>query len=133
VTLALLLIAALAQAAEWVPVEATLTSYCPCKICCGARAKGITADGTDTKEYPYGLAADLRALPAGSRIWIPTGIGYLDATFPTDRGFVVDDTGGALIRNTRKTGRIHLDLRFRYHGSAVRFGVKTVTVYVWKE
>lgn len=120
-------------AGEWVATEATLTAYCPCKVCCGVRAKGVTADGTRTSEYPYGVAADFRSLPAGSRLWIPRGLGYLDRTYPNDRSFVVDDTGGALIRNTRRTGRIHLDLRFVYHGSAVRFGVKTVTIFVWKE
>ena len=130
---ALLLLCAAAWAGEWREIEATLTAYCPCPICCGVRAVGLTADGTDVRDRPYGIAADPKRLPYGTRLWIPPGLGYLDHQRPSDedRQFIVDDTGGIIRRRTRATGRIHLDLRFRHHGNAVRFGIKTATVWVW--
>jgi 3D (Asp-Asp-Asp) domain-containing protein len=105
----------------------------PCQVCCGVRAAGLTADGTDVRSQPYGIAADPTRLPYGTRIWIPLGIGYLDNQRPSDeqRQFTVDDTGGIIRRRTRATGRIHLDLRFRQHRNAQRFGVQTTTVWVW--
>jgi 3D (Asp-Asp-Asp) domain-containing protein len=129
----LLLAITLATAGEWREIEATLTAYCPCSICCGVRAAGLTADGTSVDRQPYGIAADPKRLPYGTRLWIPPGLGYLDHQRPTDeqRQFTVDDTGGIIRRRTRATGRIHLDVRFRQHGNAVRFGIKTATVWVW--
>ena len=128
-------ILSVALAAGWEPVTATLTAYCPCKTCCGVRGVGITANGTDTRDEPYGIASDPLALPYGTVLWIPTGLGYLDRQAPADpdRQFTVDDTGGIVRRRTRQTGRLHIDLRFIHHRNAVRFGVKTATVYVWKD
>jgi 3D (Asp-Asp-Asp) domain-containing protein len=124
---------AAAWAGEWSAIEATLTAYCPCQVCCGVRAVGLTANGTDVVRQPYGIAADPTRIPYGTRLWIPIGVGYLDNQRPTDeqRQFTVDDTGGIIRRRTRATGRIHLDVRFRQHGNAVRFGIKTSTVWVW--
>lgn len=132
---ALLLLVAIAGAAEWVAVDVTATAYCPCKICCGLRGVGITANGTDTRTTPYGIAADPDRIPYGSTIWIPTGEGYLDKSRPDDdaRQFTVDDTGGIIRRRTRQTGRVHLDLRFIQHRNAERFGVRRMTVYLWKD
>ncbi len=129
----LLLLTLCLHAGEWVATEAVLTAYCPCSYCCGHRAAGITADGTDTRSTPYGIAADPERLPYGTSAYIPTGAGYLDHQRSDDSGrvFLVDDTGGTVRRNTRRTGTIYLDLRFVQHRSAVRFGVKTATVYVW--
>jgi 3D (Asp-Asp-Asp) domain-containing protein len=122
-------------AADWQPLEVVATAYCPCKICCGVRGVRITADGTDTREEPYGVASDPKQLPYGSTVWIPTGIGYLDHSRPTDdqRQFTVDDTGGLIRRNTRRTGIVHIDLRFVRHSNALKFGKKTITIYVWKD
>lgn len=132
--LLILLLASLVYAGEWVPMEVTATAYCPCILCCGSRAAGITADGTKVSEYHYGVASDPRSLPYGTKVLIPHGIGYLDKTYPADdRIFVVDDTGGALRRNTRRTGRVHIDLRFVQHRNALRFGVKRITIQVWKD
>ena len=132
---ALLLLASALAAGEWVPLEVIATAYDPCRICCGTRAQGITADGTRTRDESYGIAADPRSLASGTIVWIPTGVGYLDRQFPGDaqRQFRVDDTGGAIIRNTRETGIVHLDLRFIHHRNAVRFGRKRITVYIWKD
>ena len=125
--------AAVEPGGYWQATEAVLTAYDPCKACCGRRAVGLTATGVDTRSRPYGIAADSDALPYGIIVWIPAGLGYLDRSRPDDEGrqFPVDDTGGILRRRTRATGVLHLDLRFIHHGNAVRFGIKTATVYVW--
>ncbi len=63
------------------------------------------------------------------------GVGYLDRSRKTDddRQFTVDDTGGYLRTQTRRTDVVHIDLRFKYHSSAKRFGRRLITIYVWKE
>ncbi len=83
----------------------------------------------------HGIAADQRALPFGSSVWIPTGYNYLDNQAADDdqRTFTVDDTGGAIVSKTRSTGILHLDLRFIHHRNAVKFGVKSATIYIWHE
>lgn len=130
----LAILASLCLAGEWAELSVTATAYCPCKICCGVRGVGITADGTDVREYPYGVASVPAFLPYGTKVIIPHGIGYLDKTYPEDdRVFTVDDTGGALRRNTFKTGHIHIDLRFIQHANALRFGVKRITIFVWED
>lgn len=131
--IALLMLACCLGAGEWAPVEVTATAYCPCRACCGSRAAGLTADGTDVREWPYGIAVDPRWLPYGTPILVPHGNGYLDQQQPKARLFYADDTGGIIRRRTRTTGRPHIDLRFRQHGNAVRFGVRVITVYVWRD
>jgi 3D (Asp-Asp-Asp) domain-containing protein len=67
-------------------------------------------------------------------VLIPHGVGYLDKTCPeNDRVFTIDDTGGAIRRNTRRTGRVHIDLRFIQHRNALRFGVKRIKILVYKD
>lgn len=124
-----------ALAASWEPLEVTATAYCPCQICCGRRAAGITANNTKVKDVPYGVASSPDYLPYGTYVWIPRGYGYLDNTYPSDeeRCFSVDDTGGIVRRRTRETGRVHIDLRFIQHRNALYFGVKRITIYVWKD
>jgi 3D (Asp-Asp-Asp) domain-containing protein len=130
----LLLAVCVLAAEEWYPVEVIATAYCPCAICCGVRAVGLTADGTDVKDYPYGIAVDPKKIPYNTQIWIPQGNGYLDRQMPDDaaRVFYADDTGGIIRRRTRSTGTLHIDLRFRRHSSAVQFGVKPMTIWIWK-
>lgn len=131
----LLALAIFLEAGEWTPLEVTATAYCPCRICCGVRAAGITADNTKVSEVPYGVASDPNSLPYGTTVWIPAGVGYLDHSHAEDeaRQFRVDDTGGIVRRRTRETGRVHIDLRFIQHRNARHFGVKRITIYVWKE
>lgn len=133
--IALLLLSAALAAAEWVPLEVVATAYCPCKICCGVRAAGITANNTKVSEVPYGVASDPDRLPYGSTVWIPPGFGYLDVSRGEDgqRQFPVDDTGGVVRRRTRETGTVHVDLRFIQHRNAKRFGVKRMTIWVWRD
>lgn len=131
-TAILLLIASLACAAEWQPLEVIATAYCPCTICCGVRASGLTADGTDTKTWPYGIAVDPKVIPYETPILIPVGAGYLDHQQPEDRIFYADDTGGIIRRRTRSTGTVHIDLRFRRHSSAREFGIKTIIIWIYR-
>lgn len=129
--LTLLALAAVVLAGEWKPLEVRATAYCGCTICCGVRAVGLTADGTDIRDWPYGVAVDPRQIPYGTLLYVPAGDGYLDNQSPEDRVFYADDTGGIIRRRTRATGMIHIDLRFRRHSSAIKFGVKRMTIYRW--
>lgn len=129
----ILLLCASAWTAEWVPMEVNASGYCPGVCCCGSRAAGVTADNTKVKDEPYGVASDPRVLPYGTSVWIPPHIGYLDKSRASDREFLVDDTGGYLRTQTRRTGVVHIDLRFKYHSSAKRFGRKNITIWKWVE
>lgn len=104
----------------------TATGYCNCQICCdwkytwygrpvtkSGRPKkiGLTASGTRARHGT--IAADTSLYPMGTIIEIP---GY---------GFGrVEDRGGA-IKNK------HIDLWFRRHADAKKWGKKTVKVKVW--
>jgi 3D (Asp-Asp-Asp) domain-containing protein len=63
----------------------TVTAYCPCRICCGPAARGITASGT---RADHRLAAAPRHIPFGTRIDVP-GYGRVE----------VEDRGGAIKGN----------------------------------
>ena len=129
----IILLASAAAAVEgWQPVEVVATAYCGCRVCCGVRAVGITADGTDIRDWPYGIAVDPKQIAYGTPILVPLGEGYLDRQQPHDRVFYADDTGGIIRRRSRSTGVPHIDLRFRQHRSAQLFGVRRITVFVWK-
>jgi 3D (Asp-Asp-Asp) domain-containing protein len=52
------------------------------------------------------------------------------ATSDSDRWFVCDDRGGALDTERKRTGVTRLDLRFRDHADAIKFGRKFVTLYL---
>lgn len=112
-------------AGSWRWVEAT--AYCPCARC--TDGDGITANGTRTARVPYALAAD-RSLPMGARVYVPPGLGYLDRLRPFDRVFVIDDRGGALDTEAAANGFPRIDLRFRDHADAVRFGRRLLPVFV---
>lgn len=130
----LLALTSLCVAAEWVPLVVEATAYCPCKICCGIRAAGRTADNTQTNEYPYGVAVAFpKQIPFRTPIRIPVGHGYLDQQSPEHRYWYVDDTGGRLKREQEEKGITRIDLRFVQHSSAVRFGRRRITIFVWKE
>jgi len=99
-------------------IKALVTAYCPCSKCCGKQADGSTSTGRDAKKYS-GVAADPKAISYGRVVSIP-GVGYRQ----------VDDTGGAMRRSWRK-GIYHLDLRFRSHQDALRWGRKWMVVEVY--
>jgi 3D (Asp-Asp-Asp) domain-containing protein len=122
----LLLTLAVSAQEGWVLAE--VTAYCPCALCCDVRTER-TADGTDTNERPYGVAGSPN-IPLGSIVFVPYGVGYLDGTRPTARAFILDDRGGALRTEWRRTGITRLDLRYRTHASAKQFGRKLMMVYI---
>lgn len=116
------------QRTEKISLEAT--GYCKCQECCGWKRNiflqpvyaygsmegqpkkiGETASGTKAKPY-HTIAADTDVFPFGTRMKIP-GYGW----------GVVEDRGGAI-----KGGRI--DLFFRTHKEALKWGRQTVTVEV---
>lgn len=99
----------------------------------GERWRWITADGkTDTRVSSYGIAAPSR-YRFGQRIFIPTGLGYLDQTRsePHSRVFAVDDRGAAIERaGQSNNGLLFLDVRYRTEHSALAFGIKEAWVFV---
>ena len=106
-------------------VPAVVTAYCPCKICCGKSAAGITASGVFVMDSPYGLAVPKALLH--SRLHVPN---YLQYSAPF-RFWRADDTGSALEEDWVKTPRVlHVDVRFRNHNWALWWGVRNLTVYI---
>lgn len=101
-------------------ITVVATAYCPCKLCCGPNAHGMTSTGVDVHQRPYGIAADPHVLPYGTKLVVP---GY------EGNPAVVDDTGGAM-RQDAKKGIVSVDLRFRTHDEALKWGRKVMTVYV---
>ena len=105
-----------APAPHFKTVEMLVTAYCPCKLCCGPHADGITASGRPVS-YNGGhfIAADTHLLPFGSKVIIP---GY-------DNGQPVPviDRGGAIIGN-------HIDVFFPVHKEAVNWGRRWIRVTI---
>ena len=92
-----------------------VTGYCPCKICCGKWADGLTYTGD---KAGYGcIAIDPKdgPLKMGQRVYVE-GYGY----------GVCNDIGGA-IKGWEG------DVCFDTHQEALEWGVRLVKVYVIKE
>lgn len=90
-----------------------LTAYCPCSICCGPHANGITATGT-TATAGRTIAVDPNIIPLGSHVMI-NGIEY-----------IAEDVGGAIKGN-------HIDIFYNTHEEALNMSVRTAEVYILKE
>lgn len=95
------------------PRTMVVTAYCPCTICCGPSARGVTASGRPVGANGGRFVAADRSLPFGTMLVIP---GYNDS-----RPIEVLDRGGA-IRGDR------LDVFFPTHHEAKRWGVRRLTV-----
>ena len=95
-----------------------VTAYCPCKICCGPNAQGITASGRKiTHNNGAFVAADTEVLPFHTRLSIP---GYrLGRIVP------VIDRGGDIKGN-------RIDVFFKSHQEATNFGRRVVPVTVMR-
>lgn len=88
---------------------------------------GFTATMVNTRStnpnHIYGIAADPRVLPYGTRIYVP---GYWEAlqrnrtSRPTEM-MRVDDTGGTMRQNWSRHRIIHIDLRFRTQRGALNW------------
>lgn len=99
-------------------VRMKVTAYCPCAKCCGSWSRHRKTSIGDDAAMCDGVAADPRLLPYRTKLFIP-GVGIRE----------VDDTGGAM-RQSAKKGIYHIDVRFRTHAEARRFGVKWLNVTV---
>lgn len=106
----------------WAPpthrlVMMQVTAYCPCPICCGPLACGLTASGNYI-DYNRGLfvAAD-PMLPFGTKLIVP---GYASETVE------VIDRGGAIHGN-------RLDVFFATHEQALSWGRKLLPVTIVDE
>lgn len=93
-----------------------VTAYCPCKICCGKRAKGLTASGQKVG-YNRGafVAADTDLLPFHTKVSIP---GY-----KSGKPVPVMDRGGDIVGN-------RIDVFFPTHKEAMKWGRQMLAVKV---
>lgn len=94
-------------------IRAKITAYCPCKVCCGRYADGLTSTKKDAWAV-RGIAADPHRIAYGSTVVIPN-VG----------SFVVDDCS---TRSRSET--THLQLRFHSHQEARDWGVQYHNVEV---
>lgn len=100
-----------------VKVRMMVTAYCPCKICCGPHANGITASGEPVTANDGYFCAAPKRLPFGTMITVP---GYNE-----EEPVPVLDRGGAIKGN-------HIDVFFPTHKQALDWGVKYLTVTIWQ-
>ena len=93
-----------------------VTAYCPCTICCGPKAQGITASGKRIN-FNDGLfvAADKNVFDFHTKLKIP---GYANG-----QSVPVLDRGGAIKGNK-------LDVFFRSHADAMTWGRQKLAVTV---
>jgi 3D (Asp-Asp-Asp) domain-containing protein len=96
-----------------------VTAYCPCPICCGPGAHGITASGKPiTADDGFFVAADADRFPFGAKLRIP---GYHDG-----QTVEVLDRGSAILGP-------RLDVFFPTHEQATAWGRQWLPVTVESE
>jgi len=95
-------------------LEFNITAYCPCSICCGVHADGITASGTRVKEGRT-IAVDPEVIPLGSRVIVE---GF-------DTVFIAEDTG-----NPKYMSGKRIDIYLSDHDAALKFGREDRKVWV---
>jgi 3D (Asp-Asp-Asp) domain-containing protein len=98
-------------------IDMVVTAYCPCKLCCGPNARGLTASGKTVRTNGMKLVAADRDLPFGTLVSVP---GY-DAARPVP----VLDRGSAIVGD-------HLDVLMPTHAAAVKWGRKVLPVMIWE-
>jgi len=113
----------------YVDLPALCTGYTPGPESCGKSADGKTSIMKDTDVHPYGIAADPKILPYGTKIVVP---GYLAKNYKGHK-WPVDDTGGAMRHAWEQDGIIHIDLRYKTVYSARRWGQRWVNIRVYTE
>lgn len=101
------------------PLEVIATAYCPCAKCCGKGSPGITKTGRSA--WLPGVAVDPLCIPLGSHIDIP---GYNRNN--NGSWVLCDDTGGKIKGN-------RIDVRFKTHEEAKRWGRQKITIRVWSK
>lgn len=96
-------------------VRMLVTAYCPCKICCGADAEGVTASGRSIRANGSAFVAADSGIPFGKKISIPGYKGGLPVP--------VLDRGGDI------KGR-RLDVFFLSHREARKWGNRWLNVTI---
>lgn len=91
------------------------TGYCPCKLCCGEWANGLTYTGDKAGRGSVAIDPEARILKLGQKLYIE-GYGY----------GVANDIGGAI-------KGWEIDLCFDTHQEALEWGRKLVKVYVLED
>ena len=86
-----------------------ITHYCPCSICCGPWANGITSTGV-TATTNHTIAVDPSQIPYGSKVVINGQV------------YVAEDCGGAIKRD-------RMDLYFPTYEECIQFGRRRCTLY----
>ena len=89
-----------------------ITHYCPCSICCGPYANGITSTGV-TATTNHTIAVDPSVIPYGSKVVINGQV------------YVAEDCGGA-IKNKR------IDIYVATHAEGEAKGTYDTEVYLLK-
>lgn len=92
--------------------EFKITHYCPCPLCCGEWADGITYTGTQATEGRT-VAVDPDVIPLGSTIEI------------AGQMYVAEDIGAAIQGN-------RIDVYMASHGAAEQAGVKYAEVLLYE-
>jgi 3D (Asp-Asp-Asp) domain-containing protein len=98
-----------AQAEEWLAI-----AYCPCFRCC-QKTDGITASGLQAKE---GQTIAINWLPFNTRVYIDGKV------------FYVEDRGAKSIFGDRRHHLKRVDIFFKKHSDAKKFGKKIVDVII---
>lgn len=97
-------------------ITVTATGYCSCDLCVGGHNGSITASGRHTTAY--------RTVAASSNFSFGTNLFIPYFSRASNGGvFVVEDRGGSIRGNK-------IDIYFDNHEDAVRFGRRTLKVYV---
>lgn len=137
---------------KWINVVAT--AYSPYDPIDGkyhatkGKWRWITADGrTNVKKTPYGIAVPLARKNGkklnkpwysfGTKVIIPIGYDYLDKKRANERIFSIDDVGDGKEYAPTKFGKLHIDLRFMSHDSAIEWagpeGYREIRVFLIEE
>lgn len=104
-------------------VTALVTAYCPCAICCGSSADGLTR--SNRSAYRPGLAVAEPVYRRKLSYHVP---GYFFESFP-GKAWTPDDTGSAMLRSYAD-GVLHIDVRYQNHDWARSKGMRTGTVFI---
>ena len=89
-----------------------ITHYCPCSICCGPYANGITSTGV-TATTNHTIAVDPSVIPYGSKVVINGQV------------YVAEDCGGAIKKN-------RIDIYVATHAEGEAKGTYNTEVYLIK-
>ena len=97
---------------EWQTIRMRVTSYCPCRKCCGRYSNGVTASGHKIRPGDSFISADKK---------YPFGTEMIIAGYNSGQPVKVLDRGG-VIRDNR------LDVFFDSHKEALEWGVRDLDV-----